>query len=325
MIAAAFGVALLLLAQSAAATHGTIRGRVINPDGQPTPDVTIRVVGPTNDRGFPNILAVTSDRDGRFETRAPVGSIMLIARPGPPRRITSEAQRNLLRNHPDVYFPGVLDRFEAWPIDVKAGEIIELDFHLPPVFIGSIKAVVSGPDGYVLEQVRVMRPEANEIKNVKVSSDGVGYVDGLREGRYVVVARGRWKTLQVAAWQIVHITGGELEVALPLAPAAGISGRLLAEHGDIPPTDAFLQIRVEAEWTDGNISLDPLTRDDGYVGTNGGFAIGGLFGRRRLRVVGLNDGWYVSAIRHGRSDIMSSGIELAAGTLTEVTIVVSQR
>jgi hypothetical protein len=324
MIAAAFGVALLLLAQSAAVTYGTIRGRVINPDGQPMAEVTIRVVEPTNDRGFLNILAVTTDQNGRFETRAPAGSIMLIARPRPFHGISSAAQPNLRRSHPEVYFPGVLNRLDAWPIDVKAGEIIELDFHLPPVFIGSIKAVVSGPDDYVLEQVRVTRPEANEVKNINVSSNGIGYVDGLREGRYIVAARGRSQYQRFAAWQIVHITGGEIEVALPLAPAAAISGRLVAEHGDLPQIDPHY-LRVEAEWTDGNISLDPLARDDGYVGTNGGFSIGGLFGRRRLRVVGLSDDWHVSAIRHGRSDITSSGIELAAGTLTEITIVVSQR
>ena len=319
MNAAVVGVIALLLAQGGAPSVATIRGRVLNPDGQPMANVELRAMFDMQPTGRIGGIAM-SDADGQFEIgKVLPGRIMLVAQPLSRREGTKTA------SHPPVYFPGVLDRFEAWPIDVKAGEIIELDFHLPPVFIGSIKAVVSGPDGHVLEQVRVMRPEANEIKNVKVSSDGVGHLDGLREGRYVVVARGRWKTLQVAAWQIVHITGGELQVALPLAPAAGISGRLVAEHGDIPPIDAFLQIRVEAEWTDGNISLDPLSRDDGYVAANGGFAIGGLFGRRRLRVVGLSDGWYVSAIRHGRSDITSSGIELAAGTLTEVTIVVSQR
>jgi hypothetical protein len=324
MIAAAFGVALLLLAQSAAVTFGTIRGRVINPDGQPTAEVTIRVVEPTNDRGFLNILAVTTDEDGRFETRAPTGSIMLIARPRSPHRTTSDAQLNLLRNHPEVYFPGVLNRLDAWPIDVKAGEIIELDFHLPPVSIGSIKAVVSGPDDSVLEQVRVMRPEANEIKNVNVSSDGIGYVDGLREGRYIVAARGRSKNQRLAAWQIVHITGGEIEVALPLAHTAIISGYIITEDGGSPPIDAWT-VRVEAEWTDGNISLDPLASDDRYVGTNGVFSIDGLFGRRRLHVFGLSYDWRVSAIRHGRSDITSTGIELAAGTMTEITIVVSPR
>jgi hypothetical protein len=318
MNAAVVGVIALLLAQGGAPSVATIRGRVLNPDGQPMPNVELRAMFDMQPTGRVGGIAV-SDADGQFEIgKVLPGRFMLVAQPLSRREGTKTA------SHPPAYFPGVLDRLDAWPIDVKAGEIIELDFHLPAVSIGSIKAIVSGPDDYVLEQVRVTRPEANEIKNVKVSSDGIGYVDGLREGRYIIAARGHSKYQRVAAWQIVHITGGEIEVALPLAPTAMIIGRLVAEHGDLPTIDPLV-IRVEAEWTDGNISLDPLARDDGYVGTNGVFAIDGLFGRRRLRVVGLNYGWHVSAIRHGRFDITSTGIELVPRTMTEITIVVSPR
>ena len=52
--------------------------------------------------------------------------------------------------------------------------------------IGSIKATISGPNGYSLDDVRALRPEA--IRSDITVSDGIGYLEGLREGRYIVAA-----------------------------------------------------------------------------------------------------------------------------------------
>ena len=266
--------------------------------------------------GYRVVSRVISGDTGGFEMRglAP-GQILLRAEPG------SGASRNALVSHPPAYFPGVFERRDARRIDVKAGQIIELDFHMPPVYIGSIKTIVSGPQGFTLEHVRVIRPETNWIRNVKID-DGVGYADDLREGRYVVVARGRSRDSLLAASQIVQITGGEVRVTLNLAPAARVSGRIIAERGGMPPIDS---VRVVATWTDGNIALDPLARDESYVSADGSFGIDGLFGMRTFQVVGLPGDWKVSAVRQGPSDITSSGVDLAAGSAIELSIVLSQQ
>ena len=80
-------------------------------------------------------------------------------------------------------------------------------------------------------------------------------------------------------------------------------------------------------WRDNtsDIDLDPLARDEGQVGADGSFTIDGLFGRRVFRVAGLPADWQMTAIRQGRSDITSSGIDLAPGTAIEISIVVAQR
>ena len=202
-----------------------------------------------------------SNAEGAFEiTGVPPGKMIIRAEP----RVTigfvnGQSVRNPPVQHPPAFFPGVLDRLDAWPIDVKPGEIIELDFHMPPIFIGSIKTIVSGPDGYMLDHVRVMRPEANQIKNVTVSDDGVGYVDSLREGRYAVAARARSRDTLLAAYELVQITGGEVTVSLSLEPTARVNGRVIVDRGGLPPID---NTRVVAAWTDGTIDLDPLARDE---------------------------------------------------------------
>jgi hypothetical protein len=315
-------MAALLLWQSGPAAGATIRGRILDPDGQPMANVEVWAVLMIEERETVGGSAL-SDVEGRFSIgRIVPGRIILRARPRPPRRVTADVDVTKLLAHPPAYFPGVLERSEAWPIELAAGEIVELDFHMPAVVVGSIKALVTGPDGHALEQVRVMRPEANQIRNVTISADGVGYADGLREGRYVVAARGRWKDARLAAYEIVHIIGGELPVDLRLAPAARIIGRVVTELGGIPPADG---LRVVAAWTDGSIDLDPLARDEAPVAPDGSFSIDGVFGRRALRVSGLTDVWQVASIRHGSSDITTSSVECEPGGAIEVLITLSRR
>ncbi|HJU44566.1 MAG TPA: carboxypeptidase-like regulatory domain-containing protein, partial [Vicinamibacterales bacterium] len=213
--------ALSIATQSGTPPQGTIRGRVLDPDGRPMPGVQITALEMVTERTSRNLGVTVSGEDGAFEIAILPRQIFLMARPGV--RLVNR-QPAPPQHYPPAYFPGVLDRLDAWPIDVKPGEIIELDFQMPPVFVGSIKTVVSGPAGYSLEQVRVMRPEANQIRNVKVLEDGIGYVDSLREGRYIVSARGRSSDTPLAAWEIVQMTAGEIAVTLDLKPTAKVYG-----------------------------------------------------------------------------------------------------
>ena len=165
-----------LLPQVAAPSGATLRGRVFDPDGRPfvgveiapfvLTDVGERVIGPSR---------LTAD-DGTFEmTGLKPGPLYLRATPRLRRvRFTREAKDGIraILGHPPVYYPGVLDRKDAWPIDLAAGETVEFDFHIPPVLAASIKATVTGPPGHTLEQLRVMRPASNAIRSAKVV-DGV--------------------------------------------------------------------------------------------------------------------------------------------------------
>ena len=322
IIAVAVVIAASLLQAVATAGGSTIRGRVLNADGRPMPNVDVRLTLLTSERK-PVVGEAVTDAEGRFSIGGVVpGKVMLRAQPRLRPTVIEEGVVKRDRFRPPAYFPGVLEVLDAWPIDVGAGEIIELDFHMPVVVVGSIKTIVSGPDGFRIEQVRAMRPEGNEIKNVAVDSDGIGYAEGLREGRYVIAARARTGNQRLAAFQSVYISGGELPVALELAPTATITGRILSDRGGIP---LLGNIRVAAAWTDGTIDLDPLGRDDTTVGPDGAFTIDGLFGTRAIRVSGLGEDWLVASIRQDRTDITRSAVELRSGSTTEVVITLSRR
>ena len=311
---------ILIAAQAPAVPEGTIRGRVLDPDGLPIPRAQITVLELVAGGEFKAARTASATEDGKFQMNVPAGRIMVRAQQ-PSTIVGAEPRLRRFVTHPPAFFPGVLDERDAWAIDVKPGEIIEFDFTMPPVPVGSIKTMVTGPDGYALEYIRVTRPEANQIKTVKMSDDGAGYVDGLREGRYIISTRARSRSETLAAWEIVHMTSGEIAVALELKPAARVYGRIISERDALPP---LANTRVVAAWTDGTIDLDPLARDEGLVTADGSFTIDGVFGTRVFRVTGLDADWKVVAIRSGRSDV-SSGVDLAPGTIVEIAIVVARR
>lgn len=312
--------AILLALQSAAPTQGTIRGRVLDPDGRPLRDVLITIMEIVDGEFRITNKAVAIRDDGTFDIAVRAGRVLFVAQPRP-KVVGDEPRLRRFVTHPPAYFPGVFDQVDAWPIDIKAGEIVELDFHMPPLPVGTIKAMVSGPDGYSLDHVRALRPEANQIKNITMSDDGAGYLEGLREGRYIVAARGRAGDGLLAAWEIVHMIAGEVAVTLDLKPTARVYGRVMPDRDGLP---ALAGVRVVAAWTDGAIDLDPLGRDEGQVTADGSFTIDGLFGTRMFRVAGLDSGWQVVAVRQGRADL-SAGIELAPGTSIEIAIVVTRK
>lgn len=102
MTAAALGI-ILLLTQSAAVPEATIRGRVLDPDGRPLQDVFViaELVDAERRR--------TAGQPGRSNAE---GAFEIIGVP---------AGRMIIREHPPAFFPGVLDRLDAWPIDGPTG------------------------------------------------------------------------------------------------------------------------------------------------------------------------------------------------------------
>ena len=144
-------------------------------------------------------------------------------------------------------------------------------------------------------------------------------VTDLSEGRYVIAARARAGTRTLAAYQLIIIGVGEYEVPMRLEPTARVRGRVVVDTGGVPPVAG---VSVEAHWVSGKLKLDPTGPDRSVVRRNGSFTMQGLFGRRQFQLFGLSDEWRVTAVRAGRSDV-TSGIDLAPGSSTEITIVVS--
>jgi hypothetical protein len=101
-----------------------------------------------------------------------------------------------------------------------------------------------------------------------------------------------------------------------------VTGRVVVDRGGVPPLEGLI---VEGHWVAaGSTALDLTGPPRVSVGPDGSFTMTGLFGRRRMQLFALPDEWHVVAVRAGRTDV-TSGIDLAPGSTTDLTIVVSRR
>ena len=286
---------------------GLVTGRLVDHDGQPIAQVEVRATQTDLDR--PYGMSGRSDADGRFEMGGlPAGAIFLVV----------EMFGTAGQGHYRAYYPGVLNRNEAQPIGIEPGATIDVEIRVPAITTASINAQVSGPPGFKLDQLTLVRPETRTL----LSLNEPGAVMNLREGRYVIAARASLDEKSLAAFAMVDLHTNDLDVSLQLEPAGLVTGRVVAERGGLPPVSG---VRVAAVWMGDGLELDPMGADEVSVGPDGAFRLDRMFGYRQFRVVGLPADWQVTAIRAGRSDITASGLDIVSASTTELTIVVARR
>jgi hypothetical protein len=253
-----------------------------------------------------------SDVNGRFEiTSLPPGPVLVSG------ETVDRSGGGLVR----VFYPSVLVERDAEPITIEIGAAIDIELRVPKITAATIIAQVFGPPGFAVNSVTLMRPDT--MMRLPISlTDGVGSVINLREGRYVVTAHGTAGRDRLAAFALVDLVDSDVELSLQLQPAGTVIGRLILERGGLPPVHG---VRVAAVWTDGAMPIEPRTTVETGVGPDAVFRFDNLFGTRLFKVVGLPDDWQVTAIRAGRTDITSSGLDVEPGSSAEITIVVARR
>ena len=286
---------------------GRVSGRLIDATGGPLAGVQLTTwVGEIRGMGG---MPARSDADGRFELRGL-----------PPESIFVAAEVHTAGGFTRIYHPGVFRLADAQPIAIEPGNPIEIELRVPDVTATSIAAPISGPDGYQVEDVTLIMPETKIRLPVNLQ-DGVANVINLRPGRYAIRVRGAVRGEPHAAFAFVDLQSLDVEIPLTLEPTGSVNGRIIVERGGLPPVAG---VRVAAVWTSDGVAVEP-SPDELPVGPDATFRFTGLFGPRDFRVIGLPDAWQVTAIRAGRSDITASGLDIASGSTTELTIVVARR
>jgi len=157
---------------------------------------------------------------------------------------------------------------------------------------------------------------------VAIDGDGTGTVTGVVPGRYFLTARAVSNNRIWTAYDIVDFAGDTQEMLLYLQPSARISGRITVEKGD---RIAFDSIRVGAAWVQDGVENNPLNVDEVAVSPGGTFNFDGMFGARKLQLLGLDPEWEIRSISQDRSDVTSSAITLVPDTEANVVIVLGRR
>jgi hypothetical protein len=289
-----------------------IRGRVLDKDGRPMPGATVRPEYANPLQQSAN--SAVSGPDGRFEiTWVPPGSPLIRIDPGGGGLIW----------HRVMYYPGVHERDAALPVTVDAGAQVEIEIRMREIPSATIRTTLSGPEGYRVQQMTLANPDTRLLRSMTVGTDGAASIADLDDGRYIISATATVGSETLAAYQLIIVGVGEYDVPMYLEPTATITGRVVVDRGGaLPAVDG---VTVEAHWiATGGTKLELTGPARVALSPDGSFSMSGLFGRRQVQLFGLSDEWQVTAVRAGRSDV-TSGIDLAPGSTTEVTIVVSRK
>jgi hypothetical protein len=292
-----------------------VRGRVVD-GGRPVANALVRLGGPFPSTEMVMTQPVRTEADGTFElARLPEGEwrieVDVPPVPGGPRQ-------------PVIYYPGVISRDEAAPVKLAAGRVTEnITITVPPILSSTVTVRVPPPDATMSSMiVSITRVSPLMTQPLPLDADGHATIRGLTEGRYYATATALSGGETWVAYQVIDFVQDPVEVSLHLQPAGRIRGRIVAERGAMPPLNGAT---VGATWIDDEMKLNPLSPDEGHVAADGTFEIGGLFGRRTLRLMRFDPDWKIESVLYGRSDVTTSGIDVTPNATTEVTIVVARR
>jgi hypothetical protein len=293
-----------------------LRGRVLDEAGRPVARANLAAQpAPTAaPAGLPS--GAQTKTDGSFEMSLPGGDWLLSV----DMPVTADKPRP-----PAVFYPGVIGIQEAEAIRVTAGLVTsDLTFRYPRITDRSLTARISLPaPGATAVKAYVYRVEPRMGRAIALDADGAGTVKGLLEGRYHVTAQAVHDGQTLVASDVAHVMHDETEIALLLAEPGRITGKVVAERGTLPPLADAL---VAAGWIDDDgEEINPVSITETALAPDASFRFDGLFGLRRLQLVGLPPDWRVQSIRHGRSDVASTGVTVAPGATIDIVITIAQR
>jgi hypothetical protein len=165
-----------------------------------------------------------------------------------------------------VFYPGTADAAQAIPITLKPGEERNgVDFAFSFVPTATVSGVIRGPDGSPprLAQASLVRPDASGPQSgstlfIRPDAEGRFSVSSVMPGNYVLAARGSMQSstdpapgpMAVASmplWAMadVVISGHDISgLELTLAPGFSISGKLVFEGANAPPSGSLGRISV---------------------------------------------------------------------------------
>jgi hypothetical protein len=282
-------VAFLVLATAAAAQQrpGTIAGRIITPDGAAAPDVDVFAASRDEPR---SIMAKTrSAWDGRYQlTGLPPGEFFVGASSDP----------TLV-----ALYPGVAERERATLVTLFDGVPAEgIDIWLLPAprrF--NVSGRVTDPQGRAVRDVDIEYGGPGGMQASLWSlrqPDGFFLIEGVPSGTLVLLARAEAASGPLMGVASTDVTVSSVEdVRLMLGTPGRVEGRIVPEHGTLPPGVRPRVVLVQTLLTPSALYPD----ETATVSADGSFQIDRVVGHFRVDVRDLPEGWTVTRIlRDGR-------------------------
>lgn len=318
----------------AMAPQGVASGRVLDEEGEPVQGAQVTLLR----RSWVNSQlrwapfaapAITDDRGAFRVSGLMPGSYVLMVSPRAAFSPTGGAGRTVL---PMLFFPNARTPEAAQPIQVGLGqEVTNLDVRLPAVPSRSVTGVVLSAEGSPAEQFLVSAAPADmgwmpmsAGASARMQPQGRFRIEGLAPGRYRLTARllpgPQGSGPGASATAEVDVSEGDVEgVEIRFQPPAVLTGRVVIEGPGAEAAKKQLQsltIFMRGEnWA--------LAGSPAAVGEDGSFRIQLAFpGRHQIAVTGpAMSQLYTASIRTRSGVDAAAGLDIAAGSSEEVTIV----
>ncbi|MEZ5316905.1 MAG: carboxypeptidase-like regulatory domain-containing protein [Vicinamibacterales bacterium] len=316
-----------------------LEGRVSTPAGEPARGVVVSATligyGPTGPRPEA-IRSATTDDLGRYRIHTlPAGEFFLAAAPDALEAAANSGRAaDPMTGFARTYFPGTTFVDQARRVSIGRGESqTGLDIVMATVPLASMNGRVLDAAGAPPERFAVrVQPVGGVSGDVRgfsaVGSNTFTY-PGVPPGAYwllasVVGADGRF---EFAAQPFdVAAPGRQPEVVVTTAPVPAIAGVVVTDDPGAQLPRGLRVVAVETLYElpfRADLGERP---DEGTVGRDGVFRLGGLFGPRLFRVERLPPGWALASVERDGADISDRAVAFGPGEpATPVRLVLTRR
>jgi len=317
-----------------------VRGRVTDEDGDPLPNAQVSVLHQTYASGRSRWEQMGSERTndlGEYRLAGlPAGNYNVSVNPPPDFKSLIEAagrseppgtSAKPALSYQTTYYPGTVDRSQAVPIQLHAGDDFPVNFSLTPNPSLSIRGAVVNLPPRSSAVIMLQSRDFNIVLNgAEMHRDGSFVIRDVAPGAYTIMATVENTTVPMMARQSLQVVSNNVEgLRLAPLPGASIRGRLRLEGKGIPEKFDPSQIFV---------SLKPVDGDDDAIGA---FAMGDGFtylthvaadgsvewknvppGNYYVRLTGNNEmdsDWFLKAVLVGSHDAEDGSINVNGGAI----------
>ena len=317
---------------------GSISGVVFDPEGDPFPNVPVRLLKSGWQRLKPSwqdVMSSSSDDRGRYRFQDVVpGEYVVMASRQYDYVVSAQSEATAGESLPWFvyavqFYPDAARLSAASPVQLTSGQDLEdIDFHLTTRPASPLRGKVvlfGGPaaDQYVeIQAFPQDLPGGNTQTGAAVASppNHTFGIPILSAGPYVIVASITVAGREYRDVERIDLPPGGQEIVLHPLPSIDLSGRVDQEGAAGPPSEPFRVSLVPGGFPPSRRRIDVEARPDGSFTVPN--VVPGIWD---IDVTPVPPGGYIKAMRLGNQDVLTEDMTIDSGTHDSLRLVVSAR